>query len=68
MSKDLPAEELEKVINNFIDNQEIKGVLVSNNRFDSQPYAAELQQKHLRQLKQEAISAIKETLYNNMIR
>jgi hypothetical protein len=55
MSNDLPAEELEKVINNFIDNQEIKGVLVSNNRFDSQPYAAELQQKHLRQLKQELL-------------
>jgi hypothetical protein len=55
MSNDLPAEELEKVINNFIDNQEIKNVLVSNNhKFDStRPCAAELlQQKQKHQLKQ----------------
>jgi hypothetical protein len=52
MSNDLPAEEIEKVIDNFINNQEIKSVLVLNSKFESQPYAAELQQKHLRQLKQ----------------
>jgi predicted transcriptional regulator len=55
MSNDLPAEELERVIDNFIDNQEIKAVLVSDNKFDSQPYAAESQQKHLRQIKPELL-------------
>ncbi|MFL6426170.1 MAG: hypothetical protein ACJ71R_21630 [Nitrososphaeraceae archaeon] len=56
MSNDLPAEELEKVIDNFIDNQEIKAILYSNNKFESQPYAdAEPQQKHLHQLKPELL-------------
>lgn len=55
MSNDLPVEELKKIIDSFIDNQEIKDVLVSNNhKFEStRPCAAELlQQKQKHQLKQ----------------
>jgi hypothetical protein len=48
LSNDLPAEELEKVIDNFIGSQGIKDVLVSDNKFGSQPYTdAELQQRQL---------------------
>jgi len=67
MSKDLPAEELEKVINNFIDNQEIKGVLVSN-KVRLSTLCCRTTTKILASIKTGAISAIKETLYNNMIR
>jgi hypothetical protein len=46
ISNDLPAEERKKVIDNFIGSQGIKDVLVSDNKFSSQPYAdAELQQQ-----------------------
>ena len=59
MSNDIPAEERKKIIDSFIDNQEIKDVLVSNNsKFEStRPYAAELlQQKQTHQLKQELLA------------
>jgi hypothetical protein len=57
MSNDLPAEEIEKVVYNFIDNKEIKAVLVSDNKFESQPYAGagQQQQKHLHQVKPELL-------------
>ena len=57
MSNDLPAEEIEKVVHNFIDNKEIKAVLVSDNKFESLPYAdaGQQQQKHLRQVKPELL-------------
>jgi SNF2 family DNA or RNA helicase len=55
MSNDVPAEERKKIIDSFIDNQEIRDVLVSNNsKFEStRPCTAELlQQKQTHQLKQ----------------
>jgi hypothetical protein len=57
MSNDLPAEEIEKVVYNLIDNKEIKAVLVSDNKFESLPYAGagQQQQKHLRQVKPELL-------------
>ena len=59
MSNDIPAEERKKIIDSFIDNQEIKDVLVSNNsKFEAtRLYAAELlQQKQTHQLKQELLA------------
>ena len=42
MSNELPIEERKKMIDSFIDNQEIKDVLVSSNRkFESGPYDVE---------------------------
>jgi predicted transcriptional regulator len=55
MSNYLPAQELEKVIDSFIDNQEIKAVLVSDNKFNSQLYAGARQQQRMRQLKPELL-------------
>jgi hypothetical protein len=56
MSNDLPADERRKIIDSFIENQEIKAVFISDNKFEStQPYAAELQQKQMRQSKQELL-------------
>jgi predicted transcriptional regulator len=55
MSNYLPAQELEKVIDSFIDNQEIKAVLVSDNKFNSQLYAGARQQQRTRQLKPELL-------------
>ena len=55
MSKDVAAEERKKMIDIFIDDLEIRDVLVSNNsRFEfTRPCAAEsLQQKQIHQLKQ----------------
>jgi predicted transcriptional regulator len=37
MSKDLPAKERKKLIDNLIDNQQIKDILVSDDKFHSQP-------------------------------
>jgi hypothetical protein len=55
MSNYLPAQELKKVIDSFIDNQEIKAVLVSDNKFNSQLYAGARQQQRTRQLKPELL-------------
>ena len=55
---ELPAEECRRIIDNLIDNNEIKAVLISNNICESQCYASseqkqqEEQQRHLRQLKE----------------
>jgi hypothetical protein len=55
MSKDHPAEELEKVIDNLIENHEIKAVLVSANKVENQTYASIAQQKQTHQLKPELL-------------
>jgi hypothetical protein len=45
-SKDLPVVERKKIIDSFIDNQQIKDILVrDDNMSDSQPYAGALQQQ-----------------------
>jgi len=58
MSKDFPAEEYKKLINSFIDDDEIiKAILDSDNSFDSQPYAYAIQQqKHSHQVKAELLA------------
>ena len=46
ISKNLPAEERKKIIDSFIDNQQIKDILVrDDNMSDSQPYAEAWQQQ-----------------------
>jgi predicted transcriptional regulator len=45
MSKDLPAGERKKIIDSLIDNQEIKAILDSYDKSDSQPYADAGQQQ-----------------------
>jgi hypothetical protein len=47
MSYDLPVEERKKIIDSFIDNEEIKDVLISNNcKFDpTGPYGVQLQMR-----------------------
>jgi hypothetical protein len=46
LSKDLPAAECKKIIDSFIDNQQIKDILVrDDNMSDSQPYAEAWQQQ-----------------------
>src|SRR5918912_824832 len=54
---DITLTTIEKVVYNFIDNKEIKAVLVSDNKFESQPYAGagQQQQKHLHQVKPELL-------------
>ncbi|MFL6357438.1 MAG: hypothetical protein ACJ71C_12895 [Nitrososphaeraceae archaeon] len=55
---ELPAEECQRIIDNLIDNNEIKAILISNNICESQCYASseqqqqEEQQIHSRQLKE----------------
>jgi hypothetical protein len=58
MSKDFPAEKYKKLINSFIDDDEIiKAILDSDNSFDSQPYAYAIQeQKHSHQVKAELLA------------
>ena len=46
LSKDLPAAECKNIIDSFIDNQQIKDILVrDDNMSDSQPYAEACQQQ-----------------------
>ena len=46
LSKDLPAAECKNIIDSFIDNQQIKDILVrDDNMSDSQPYAEAWQQQ-----------------------
>ena len=52
MSKDVPAEERKKLIDSLIDNQEIKAILDSYDKSDSQPYADAGQQQQQRQQKE----------------
>jgi hypothetical protein len=54
MSNDFPAEERNNVINSLVDNQEIKVILLSDNKSGSESLlsAREQQQKHLPQLKE----------------
>jgi hypothetical protein len=55
---ELPAEECQRIIDNLIDNNEIKAILISNNICESQCYASSEQkqqgeqQRHSRQLKE----------------
>jgi predicted transcriptional regulator len=56
---ELPAEECQRIIDNLIDNNEIKAVLISNNICESQCYATseqkqqeQQQRRHSRQLKE----------------
>jgi hypothetical protein len=58
MSKDLTAREHKKIIHSLIDNQEIKDILDSYDKSDSQPYAdagQQQQQKELYQLRPELL-------------
>ena len=52
MSKDLPAGEHKKLIDSLIDNQEIKAILDSYDKSDSQPYADAGQQQQRQQQKE----------------
>jgi hypothetical protein len=54
MSNDVPAEERKNIINNLVDNEQIKVILLSDNEFDPEyrVSAREQQQKHLPQLKE----------------
>jgi hypothetical protein len=62
MSKDLVAGQRKKIIDSLIDNQEIKAILDSYDKSDSQPYAdagqqqQQQQQKELSQLRQELLN------------
>ena len=62
MSKDLPAVQRKKIIDGLIDNQEIKAILDSYDKSDSQPYAdvgqqqQQQQQKELYQLRPELLN------------
>jgi predicted transcriptional regulator len=51
MLNDLPAEERKKLIDSLIDNQEIKAILVSDNKVENQTYAGARHQQLTRQLK-----------------
>jgi hypothetical protein len=53
ISDDLPAEEHKKLINNLIENHEIKTILVSASNVEGQTYSSIGQQKQIRQLKPE---------------
>ena len=53
MSKDLPARQRKKIIDGLIDNQEIKAILDSYDKSDSQPYAADAEQQQQRQQQKE---------------
>jgi hypothetical protein len=53
ISDDLPAEERKKLINNLIENHEIKTILVSASKVEDQTYSSIGQQKQIRQLKPE---------------
>ena len=59
MSKDVTAGEHKKIIDSLIDNQEIKDILDSYDKSDSQPYAdagqQQQQQKELYQLRPELL-------------
>jgi predicted transcriptional regulator len=56
MSNDLPAEECKKLINSFIADDEIKAILHSHDRPNSQSYAyVRQQQKQSRQMKPELL-------------
>jgi hypothetical protein len=56
ISNNLPAEECRKLINNFIDDCQIKSILDSYNMPDSQPYAhIKQQQKESRHMKPELL-------------
>lgn len=54
MSNDVPAEERKNIINNLVDNEQIKVILLSDNEVDPEyrVSAREQQQKHLPQLKE----------------
>jgi hypothetical protein len=58
MSNDLPVEEHKKIIDSLIDSQQIKTILISDiSKFEStRPYAAELLQKQMPQIKQELLA------------
>ena len=65
MSKDVPAEERKKLIDSLIDNREIKAILDSYDKSDSQPYAdagqqqqQQRQQKELYQLRPELLNRL----------
>ena len=63
MSKDLPAVERKKIIDSLIDNQEIKAILDSYDKSDSQPYAdagqqQQRQQKELCKLRPELLNRL----------
>jgi predicted transcriptional regulator len=55
MSNDLPAEERAKLIDNLIDNHEIKTILVSANNVEKQTYASIGHQKQIHHLKPEIL-------------
>jgi hypothetical protein len=57
MSKDLIAEESKKIIDSFIDNREIKDILVrDDNMSDCQPYAPSLDNTHVKPYRQAILS------------
>jgi hypothetical protein len=64
MSKDLPAGQRKKIIDGLIDNQEIKAILDSYDKSDSQPYAADVGQQQQHQQQQKELSELRPELLN----
>ena len=66
MSKDVPAEERKTLIDSLIDNQEIKAILDSFDKSDSQPYADAGQQQQQQQRQQKELCQLRPELLNRL--